>query len=291
METPTLDETPRESVDNRPSRARAFLPRGMADRDVTGARSGPLGAITSSPPGASDGGAPAASTGGAAAAPVAGIRRGDSGALSALRSTSGSGSAAATGVGTWPTLSIPDGAEGGGGHDGGGGDGIGGGGSGRGDDGDTPGSGDGGVGGHGGGGGGVGGGGGGAGPLRRGMSSFLRSDSSMRRTETGRARLMNKLTASPRPPPGPGDWAALDLARQMTAERLRDGGGDALLDVGDPDKESAKAADEEAKAEAKAAKEKKELQKKIKDYMKTGKWRGRQEPGGRGPLLICPRVA
>ncbi|GAB0488909.1 hypothetical protein MMPV_000122 [Pyropia vietnamensis] len=91
----------------------------------------------------------------------------------------------------------------------------------------------------------------------------------MRRADTNRGRLMKKLSSSPRPPPGPGDWAALDLARQMTAERLAAVGGDAHLDVGDPDKESVKEADAAAKAEAKAAKEKKELQKKIKDYMKT----------------------
>lgn len=269
MDTPTLDEGQRDSTAGRPSRARAFLPRGMADRDMSGGRSGPMAAVASGggSPGV-PGGAPAAATAAAAAPPpVSGIRKGDSGAvadLPALR-TGGGSAGAATGSALWPTLSIPDVNAGGGdgdrGKDGGGGGGVGGGGSGVG-----------GVGGGGSGVGGVGGGGsgvGGAGSFLRGGSALRRGDSTMHRSETGRARLVHKLS-SPRPPPGPGDWAALELARQQTAERL---GQDTRLAMDEPDKPGKKV-DDEAKEEARAAKEKKELQKKIKDYMKTGTWQG-----------------
>lgn len=267
MDTPTLDEGQHDSTASRPSRARAFLPRGMADRDMSGGRSGPMAAVASG--GGSSGvpgGAPAAAAAVTAAPPpVSGIRKGDSGAVADLPAMrTGGGSASATGASTlWPTLSIPDVNAGGGdvgdrGNDGGGGGGVGGG-----DDGGVGGGGS----GVGGGGSGIGGGGsgvGGAGSFLRVGSALRRADSSMHRSETGRARLMHKLS-SPRPPPGPGEWAALELARQQTAERL---GADTRLAMDEPEKPG-KAVDDEAKEEARAAKEKKELQKKIKDYMKT----------------------
>lgn len=272
MDTPTLDEGQHDSTASRPSRARAFLPRGMADRDMSGGRSGPMAAVAS---GGGSSGVPGEAPAAAAAVtatppPVSGIRKGDSGAVADLPAMrTGGGSASATGGSTlWPTLSIPDVNAGGGdvgdrGNDGGGGGGVGGGG-------------DGGVGGGGsgvgGGGSGIGGGGsgvGGAGSFLRVGSALRRGDSSMHRSETGRARLMHKLS-SPRPPPGPGEWAALELARQQTAERL---GADTRLAMDEPEKPG-KAVDDEAKEEARAAKEKKELQKKIKDYMKTGTSQG-----------------
>lgn len=57
-----LEDTPPDS--SRASRVRAFLPRGMGDRDVTGARSGPLGSIA---PGGAEAAAAAAAAATAAA--------------------------------------------------------------------------------------------------------------------------------------------------------------------------------------------------------------------------------